>query len=275
MQTKHSVALALILICIALATTRSEAQSTLYDNFNGKYIDPSKWLGLEQSYVTSTRESVRALTPTPRVSGDKRLQLRQRGYSVITDNTGTSNDSIGLQFADPGNITSVSFTEVAETEQAVGCSGNPAAAGVVAGFEGSFFNPSNVNNQAAGDVKANIVIDQSSSNTGKSLYAYADYYQCLDAGCSSQNSLFSQALGTVAPGSTNTLTLQWNQSNHQFIFQLNNNPPVASTYTISDSFPPGYPLKYLYAGYFLPNCTTTPRPYALVDAYFDDVFVNP
>ncbi len=276
MQPKSFAAFAVGLTLVALALpTLSSAQNTLYDNFNSsKFIDPTKWVGL-QNYNQDTREEVRGLVPTPGVKGDNRLRISQRGYSATTDNVGGSGDSLGLFFAAPGNISEVSFTAVAKAAQAVGCAGNPDDASVYMGFEGSFFNTSNFQNGAQGDIKANISVIRTSLDTGTPLNVQAFYYQCNDLSCGSQTYLFSQSLGTVNLGSTNTLTLKWNQAQHQFIFQLNNNTPVTSTYGVNDSFPPGYDIKYLYNVHFVPHCTTTPRPFAYADSYFDNVYVNP
>lgn len=276
MQPKSFAAFAVGLTLVALALPAlSSAQNTLYDNFNSsKFIDPTKWVGL-QNYNQDTREEVRGLVPTPGVKGDNRLRISQRGYSATTDNTGGTGDSLGLLFAAPGTVSAVSFTVVAKTEQTVGCSGNPDASGVSAGFEGSFFNTGNFQNGAQGDVKANIVIVRTSNDTGNSLNVGAGYYQCNDANCATATQLFSQGLGAVNAGSTNTLNLKWNQAQHQFTFQLNSNAPVTSTYSVNDSFPPGFDNKYLYSARFVPHCTTTPRPFTFVDSYFDNVFVNP
>jgi hypothetical protein len=45
-------------------------------------------------------------------------------------------------------------------------------------------------------------------------------------------------------------------------------------YTVPDTTPPGIQVKLLDAIHFVPNCTTTPRPMAFIDAMFDDVMVN-
>jgi hypothetical protein len=70
------------------------------------------------------------------------------------------------------------------------------------------------------------------------------------------------------------LRLEWDKTNHQFIFQLNGNAEFVSPYTVSDAAPPTYPGKYIGLTRVLPNCTTNPRPTAMVDAYFDNVCVN-
>jgi hypothetical protein len=260
---------------LLLGSKTGLAQNTLYDNFDSPLINPSNWQGM-QYYDPDMREALREIVPTPGVSGDRRLRLSQTGYSSTTDNNGGTGSALGLFFTNPNNVTAVSFTIVVRKEQAVGCAGNPSVpAGVSAGFEGSFFNTSNAQNGAQGDVKANIYIDRSSSSTGTSLDVGGGYYLCNDATCSSKTGLFGRSFGSVKPGSTNILTLQWNQTSHQFTFQLNKNAPVVSTYSVVDSFPPGFAAKYISTERIVPHCTTTPRPTTYVDSYFDNVYVNP
>ncbi|HKV77840.1 MAG TPA: hypothetical protein VJP02_06860 [Candidatus Sulfotelmatobacter sp.] len=249
------------------------AQLVLYDNFNSTLIDPTKWLG-GQTYDLDMREAQRGLVPTPKVAGDRRLLLMQRGYSAITDNNGASGGVFNLAFANPNKITAVSFTLAVGSVGAVGCTTNSSIAGVSTGFGGSFFNPSSTPNGAAGDVKAVIFVDRLSS-TGSTLSVGAGYFQCNDAGCSSITSLFAAGLGSVKINSKNTFSLTWDHANHRFTFQLNNNTPVTSTYTVGDGFPPGYPYKDLETTRTVPHCVSTPRPYITINAYFDDVYVNP
>ena len=70
------------------------------------------------------------------------------------------------------------------------------------------------------------------------------------------------------------LRVQWDRDNHRFIFQRDDDPEVFASYTMSDSAPPAIPAKSLDALHFVPNCQTTPRPMAFIEAWFDDVMVN-
>ena len=99
--------------------------------------------------------------------------------------------------------------------------------------------------------------------------------ECLDSGCLDANSLSSHDLGTVTLQEMADLSIQWDQANHQFIFQLNNNPPVYAPYTVQDTSPPGMTNgKRIGLSHMLPNCTAEPRPMVFMDAYFDNVYVN-
>ena len=84
------------------------------------------------------------------------------------------------------------------------------------GFEGAFFNTSNAQNGAQGDVRANIIIARTSIDTGTLLKVGVGYIQCNDANCATATQLFGQGLGTVKAGSSNTLSVIWDQAHHQF-----------------------------------------------------------
>ncbi|PYX33472.1 MAG: hypothetical protein DMG80_05900 [Acidobacteria bacterium] len=263
-------------VTLVLLAIRSlaAAQNTLYDNFNSALINPDNWVGLEAS-GPDTREAKREIVPTPGVQNDHRLHLLRRAYSATTDNAGATGDAFGLLFPSPNTVTAVSFTAVVKKGLAAGCSGTSAVSGISAGFAGSFFNPSSSPNGATGDMRAFIAIIRNSTDVGKNLTVSVATFQCNDAICGAQTVLFSQALGVVPSGSSNILGLTWDHPNHRFVFQLNSNAPVVSTYTIGDGFPPASAYKYISLDRAVPRCTSTPRPYAFMDASFDNVFVNP
>ena len=85
-----------------------------------------------------------------------------------------------------------------------------------------------------------------------------------------------QVLGSVPAGATIKLRLKWDQPNHQFIFQMNSDPPVTLGYdSLPDTYPASSPLKVLSVTQGIPHCTSTPTGNAMIDAYFDHVYVNP
>jgi hypothetical protein len=149
----------------------------------------------------------------------------------------------------------------------VDCKANPGTR-TAAEFRGSFFSedvsPTNSND----DVSADFGIIYGYGESGLTPTALGFVYD------GNGNILGYQHLGTVALKSTNTLFLQWDQPNHRFIFQLNNGVQVFEPYTVSDTSPPFYAFKDLGSARNVQDCTSTPRPYALIDADFDNVYVN-
>jgi hypothetical protein len=242
----------------------ARAQMVLYDNFNASVINPAKWVGTWDD--PDIREALRQIAAVPGVPNDKQLHIMQRAYSATTDNNGSSGGLFGLSFSNPSAVTAISFNLVVNKISQVACQTNPGIAVTGAGFRGSFFNidasPTSSNN----DVIASITIEQNVCCGGPRVSGFV----------AEQNGtmLGWQVLGTVALKSTNTLYLQWDQPNHRFIFQLNGGAQVFEPYTVSDTSPPFYAFKNLDIGRVVAHCTSTPRPYVLVDADFDNVYVN-
>jgi hypothetical protein len=244
----------------------ANAQMVLYDNFDTGVINPSKWVG-EQFFDPDIREALRELAPAQNVPQAKqRLHLMHRAYSATTDDNGSSGGLFGLSFPNPSAITAISFQLVVNQLGVGACSTNPGIGGTSAEFRGSFFSadasPTSSNDH---DVVADIGIG-TVQQSGVIVTGFVAEYNGTVLGY--------QELGTVALGSTNTLFLQWDQPNHRFIFQLNNGAQVFEPYSVSDTSPPFYPFKGIALARVVPHCTSTPRPFVVLDADFDNVYVN-
>lgn len=268
------VLLVLFACCVvgAFAQAPSNANATtgilvLYDNFNGQQIDPLKWDDWTNSM--GMRDVVRKLSPSYEGQGNNgRLHLLQRAYSWTGNDDGASYGWLGLSFTNPASITEVSFSMVVNRAMITGCQTNPSGPGVTAGLNGRFFNYGGQQDPSQ-DVGADINLARDPSNPTGALRVQADY--ATQDGTASQY----QTLGYAFPGQTVKLRMKWDQPNHQFVFQFNNNPPVAIGYgSLPDTLPPVYPLKVLQIQQGTPHCTTTPVASALMDVYFDNVYVN-
>ena len=258
-----------------LTSSAGAWQLRLYDNFSSKHIDPSKWVGEPASIAGGSDKDRREVTVELSGAGAARhLHIAENTYSDVTDNNGASGTGFGLGFAEPSKVTAVSFTLVVNEEQSVGCANNNNAAFGVAGFFGEYFNPTGAQDGQTGDIVASIAVSRFSSDGGTALDVGGSIAQCADPTCNNQTTLSFQDFGLVQPGSKNTLSLWWDRPNHRFVFRLNNNPPVPVTYTVSDSFPPGLADRSFFVFGDVPHCTTKPRPFASIDAFFDNVYVN-
>jgi hypothetical protein len=265
------VSLALLWLTLGFSSS-SIAQTKLYDDFRWKRIDPSKWVGEPASIAPGSDKDRREVSlGLVGEEGDRRLRISQTNYSAITDNNGSSGIGFGLGFAKPSHLKAVSFTLSVDEAQVFDCGSNPSFATV--GFFGDYFNPTGAMNGQTGDIVASIGVTRF-SRTG-ALDVGASVSQCQDAQCNGQITLSFQDLGLVKSGSTNTLSAIWDQHNHQFIFRLNNTPPIDLPYTVGDSFPPGNADKSFFVFGDVPHCTTKPRPFASIDARFGNVYVNP
>jgi hypothetical protein len=248
-------------------------QLVLYDNFKSTHIDPSKWIGW-QFFDPDIREEVRQLVGEEE---DRRLHLSQMAYSAITDDNGASGGGFGLAFPVPAVITEISFDLVVKEAVAVGCNSNPNGQIVTgAEFRGRFFNTESSPTSQLGDVETVIGANRNATDLGSAMEVLGFYQRCDDANCSARTTLDFNRLGFIQPGAVSRLHLKWDQPNHQFIFQLNNGPLVFSPYAVSDTAQPFFgPVKAIDLARVVPHCTTTPRPFTSIDAFFDNVYVNP
>jgi hypothetical protein len=261
----------------AALTSSGPAGLVLYDNFRTHRIDPSKWVGEPNSEPGgSDKDRREAVIEVVGEEHGRRLRIATTIYSDTSDNNGAGGNGFGLGFANPSHLKAVSFSLAVNKAQTVGCAGanpdNPTSA--TAGFFGDYFNPGPPQNGQTGDIVAGISVSNYSTNSITAFDVGAAISQCQDAKCDGQTTLSFQDLGPVEPGSTNTFSAAWDQANHQFIFRLNDNSPVSLTYNMPDSFPPGVADKSFFAFGLVPHCTNAPRPYALLDTTFGDVYVN-
>jgi len=271
----------LVSVSVFMAVALSKAgvgQLVLYDNFRSKKIDPSKWVGEPSSVPGGSDKDRREVTVgLVGEAENRRLHISETAYSAITDDNGASGSGFGLGFANPSHVKAVSFTLAVDKAEAVGCAGNPGNPSFAgAGFFGDYFHdPATPQNGATGDIVVNAGVGRLSTDVGTALTVSASISQCQDPQCNGQTTLSFQILGLVQPDSTNTLSAIWDQPNHQFVFSLNNDPPVAMPYNVPDTFPPGLPDKSFFVFGLVPHCTTAPRPFTSIDTFFGNVYVNP
>jgi hypothetical protein len=95
-------------------------------------------------------------------------------------------------------------------------------------------NVKSIPGSARGDVIANIFLTHSPTDAPNELHAQFVVFECADDFCGSNNLLDFGDLGTATTGQAVTLLIQWDQPNHQFIFQRETNPQVFSQYTVLD-----------------------------------------
>jgi hypothetical protein len=267
-----------LLGCIVAAALATRAQSpsqpnlaavkplVLYDDFNGPRVDPAKWDNTSEP--SRMREAVRELSPSYQGEGNnERLHIFTRSYSWTGNDDGVSWGWLGLQFPNPASIKEISFNVLVNAAALSGCQSNPSFVTVGAQFRGRFFN-TGLQNGDAGDVEAVISMERDGTDAKAPLTVNAFYY--THDGTAND----VRTLGFVSLGQTGKLRFKWDQPNHQFIAQLNNEPAVVMGYSIPDTFPPSIQYKAIQVTPGTPNCTTTPLGSAMIDAYFDNVYVN-
>jgi len=265
-------------LAVSLTLGLSEAavaQLVLYDNFNSQHLDPDKWIGERSSPEGSDANRREVTVGVVGAQQNRRLRILETLYTINTDDNGDGPNGFGLGFAEPTEITAVSFTLTVDKEFTVGCVDNPDFGFALAGFFGDYFNPTGALVGASGDIVASIGVSRFWTEPANTLDVTGSISRCDDPKCDNQAILYSQELGQIQLGSTNTLSAAWDRPNHQFVFQLNNNPVVDLAYSVPDRFPPGLPDKSFFVYGDVPHCTATPRPTVSIDALFGNVYVNP
>lgn len=282
-----------IILLVVLVGVQASAQQTLvlFDDFKETFLDPSLWVGIEsrQDPGIQMLESVR------QIQGGK-LRLLNRVYTNNTaSDTGSFYGATRLLFKDGVGITAIKASVQVKNLAVNGCSSNTAPSQVRARLGGNFFNTgtptpgSNLN-----DVQATMYLRRASDSTDDPsvLEVAGLVLRCDDANCNTFTSLGSldrNTLGTVKKGKAVDMLIEWDQATHRFIFQQGKGKKLleGSVYyqdspnwnpSWTDTQPPGN----TYGGYkrlevhnYVPNCTTQPPPFAFMEAFFDNVYVNP
>jgi hypothetical protein len=262
-----------VMFCVIIASVPAPALEplALYDDFSSSNIDPDKWVGSEVSSQGSQgREAVRTLK-------QHSLRLGYVGYCETTSDNGDCETILELNFTNPAAVTAMQAVITPYQVVTAGCVSNSLPTFAAARLYGAFFNTgsrtpgSNVN-----DIVARIQVGRSSDSTDPVdvLRVNARVYQCQDPDCFDGSQLYVQDLGAITIGQSTTVTMQWDQPTHRFLFQRDNQAAVVFPYALLDITPPGRPEKRVDASVDVPSCTTTPRPQSLIQALIDNVLVN-
>jgi hypothetical protein len=243
-----------------------------YDDFNATHIDPDKWFGGEYSptFPSASTEAIRQIQ-------NNRLRLVYRSYGPTDSDSGRLRSELALSFRNSAAVTAIQATVQVTDAAATSCPGNPEPTIVWAMVGGRFFGTApSTPGDAVNDVVATIRLVGRSDATDPPdiLRVRSSVNHCANAPCTAGPMLHFKDLGPVKRGERAKLRVQWDRDNHRFIFQRDDDPDVVAPYTVSDTAPPGIQVKLLDALHLVPNCTTTPRPMAFIEAWFDDVMVN-
>lgn len=253
----------------------------LYDNFEQALINPDKWVGNQFQTGGSSLELVRKTT-----LDEHHLRLLNRSFGESYNGFNTLN-LFRLAFTHPDTITAIRSRVQVRNVESKGCptdlNSTPTLA--TAQIFGFFFNTTGtVPGNGTNDVIAGVSPQRRSDSTDPPDVLEIFYFvsHCLDPNCVVSPYLGSGVLGTVKTGEWVRLLVQWDKDQHQFIFQRDSEPPRVVRYqegglSFSDAAAPGIQLKTIGADNFVANCAGDPhgpRPVGMVDALFDNVFVN-
>jgi hypothetical protein len=247
----------------------------LYDNFEQALINPDKWRGDQFQTGGYYQELVRKITPE-----EHHLRILNRSFGQTFFNGGNTLNLFRLAFTRPDTITAIRSRVQVRNVESKGCptylNSTPTLA--TAQIFGFFFNTTGtVPGNGTSDVIAGVSPQRRSDSTDPPDVLEIFYFValCADPNCVVSPYLGSGVLGTVKTGEWVRLLVQWDKDQDRFIFQRDSEPPRFVSYQgYSDAAAPGIQLKTLGADNFVASCINTPRPVGMVDALFDNVFVN-
>jgi hypothetical protein len=156
----------------------------------------------------------------------------------------------------------VSFSVVVNSASISGCQDNTETGAAVANFSGTFFN------YLGQDISASIMLLREESDPSAPLRVRALFNS------DDWTIVAAHTLGFVSLGQTVKLRLKWDQANKLFAYQLNSDPEVHLAYGVTDTNPPNGVVKVLSVYQGTPRCPSTTPGGAVIDAYFDNVYVN-
>jgi len=259
-------------VFVALAAALPAAHAlTLYDDFSGGAIGPSKW------YASESTSGGGILVEGRRAVGAGALRMEVKGYSDRFSNTGTGRASNRVMFQNASAITEMKATITPRIESFVTCAGNTSAGAVRYRLLGFFFNAGEGNaGSEYNDVAAGIQIYRlSNSVDAAGVFQVSGFVmQCSDNDCINTTSIGTPvSLGTTTLNTATDLHMTWDKANHQFIFQKNADAAQMVVYTQADTRAPAYNQKRMEVIGDMANCTAT-RASSYSGADFDNVYTN-
>lgn len=236
----------------------------MYDKFQGTALDPARWLDSERS----------------RTVGSNSLRMAQRDWGSTASDAGNSAFSWSESLSRGGPATQLRAMMRIDAIDMTACAANASPSWARGRIMGVFFNSGNRSaGSNIGDVFAQMqaVRYSNSADPVGVLQVQGQVYMCTASDCNSSTQIGTTAsLGTVNVGTWITLQIEWDRVNKQFVFVRDKGAQTASvSYAgFDDSADPGSIFKSVGTRTNPANCASGPRPYAFVDARFDNVQVN-
>ncbi|SRR5260370_692157 len=249
---------------VLLATLSCAAQTTtLYDNFKGKLLDPSKWSTSGACFTTNGLE----LECVREIENGK-LRLVHRNFGNRDTDTGFQFGAATIVFANPSLIKSITADVTLIRIDESPCLVNPTFRSA-AHMDGTFFNTGSGNQ--SDDVGGHLAFGRMSSDPEGQVFVFGQISH-------GSNFFAFTPLGSVPIGTPVTATLTWDQPNHQFLVSwvnLDTGVKTAATmpYSLADTTPATNPEKELGASTFPANCTAS-QTSVYIETLFDNVYIG-
>jgi hypothetical protein len=232
----------------------------MYDTFDGKLIDPSKW----RSNDPRPCGSGSALECVREIEGG-RLHMRVRNYGATNTDDGTQNANLGVLLTAPLGVMELATEVVVRTASAQGCPNTGAGPRGQAGLLGVWFHAEE------GDMNAHVFLETSSDPGVLAVVGHV--------GVANGPSFGDFPFGEVRVGERVILEMVWDQPHHRFIARLigHGHSTVAEQYmpysVPDDTMPPVAQAKGPFLFTYVPNCNGS-RPFIEMDTLFDNVSVG-
>jgi hypothetical protein len=257
------VAAALFAELLASPAANAIEPYKLYDRFDEKPLDPSRWVDSEK-----IRE----------IKGGG-LHLMQRTWSDGFGDVGLFSVNWSNNFTNPASITQMRARVNVHALETNACSSNSSIADARARIIGGFFNVGvPTPGSQVGDMLAQIRFIRASNSPDPQgmLRVEGVVSVCTNSDCSfasTQGNVVS--LGTVALGTAATVEMKWDKGGKTFSFSRDAGAFSGTVgYSQDDSNPPGNLFRQLSTRVNVPHCQSAARVPAVVDVRFDNVFVN-
>ena len=255
--------LAFPLVLAAAPAAQALEPFKIYDRFTDRTIDPARW---------SDNEKIRE------IKGGA-MRLMQRTYGLGNADAGFTPTSWSSNLnSNPQDITAIKATITVNALETNACPSNPAVGDARARIVGGFFNtgvatPGSQLNDAIAQVR--LYRASNSTDPAGVLRVQGILSICTTADCNGAATVGNIVdLGTVMVGTPTTVSLQWDQPGKTFYFSRDGGTPGTVAYAQSDASVPGVLFRQVSTRVVVPSCQSAPRVSAVVDAQFDNVFVN-
>lgn len=267
---KHKGFLAVLLLA-SLSCAAQTTTTTLYDNFNQRFINEALWFSgcFGFSVTENCATDIRFGTSDELGAPEGQLHLARGMTGNSNSDTGTNYGTAEVFFRNPVPIKSITADITVLKAEILTCASNSAFTFGQAIIIARFFNAGN--GTESDDVGASIAVRRSAFTPEEQLEVSAGFFHNGDF----SHNLF---LGNIPIGTPITATVAWDKANHQFVFSWTNKlthvtTPGALSYSFSDTTPAADPEKHLNVEIFPANCSAT-RAWVSTDALFDNVFIG-
>jgi len=257
------LSLAFPLVLAAAAPAQALEPFKIYVRSPDRAIDHARW---------SDNEKIRE------IKGGA-MRLMQRTYGPGNSDVGATPTNWHSNIAPVTPfLTALKATITVTALETNACPSNPAVGDARARIIGSFFNTSfTMSGTQLNDAIAQVRLYRASNSTDPAgqLRVQGILSICTTSDCNSATTVGNIVdLGTVMVGTPTTVAIQWDKPGKTFHFSREGVGAGTVAYAESDDFFPSLLFRQVSTRVVVPSCQSAPRVSGLVDALFDNVFVN-